>query len=553
MPKIFKIVCLFVLCISIEGIAQTKRHPALDKKISLNSNEQLLKDVLNKISAKTGLYFSYDPTVFDAEKRVTIHYSQQKTEEILKDLFRDEYVFKLLQNQVIITKPFNRLNRKESAEVKNLHFKFSGSVRNKIGDDPIPYASISILGKAIGTITNTDGEYELKLPIRHRKDTLVVSCLGYNQKFIELDTLKSSKLDFVLQPIDIKLKEIQITAIDPIEVIDKMLYNIEDNYPYESNLMTAFYREVLLQDEKYISVSEAILNILKASYESKFREDRIRFLKGRKSHEVDPFKWVDFKMQGGPYYITKLDVIKTMDTFLDPEYRLFYSYEADKITEYHGRMAYVIRFRPILKMDFLSYEGRLFIDKKTHALLHAEFELSRDGKKLARKSLIRKKPKKFHVRPIDLKYEVAYKQTEGKWHLNTAKTSVMFHVRSKRDKINSVFHSISDLLITDHEKTNLKRFDKEESFQSSDIFTEQIKEYDPDFWGQFNVIKPTQDLKKALSGIELQNNFDLDPFSAQEEKRVHKTKLDKNNLQSNKQLRRNKKKNKQSTTNQNLN
>ena len=511
MLRIFKIVCLIALSTFFQSVAQNERHPVLDKEISIEAHEESLKKILNKISSKTGLHFSYDPTVFNVQKTISVNYQNRKAEEILKDLLSDGYAFKILKNQVIITKPINERKSLDSSSIINEYLKLSGSIGNQFDRSPIPYASISIHGKAIGTITNIDGDFDLKIPAKHKTDTLIVSCLGYTQKFIELDTLRSLSLNLMLRPVDIRLPEIKITVVDPIGIIDKMLENIKHNYPYEPHLMTAFYREVLLQDDKYINVSEAVLNILKASYESVHKEDRVRFLKGRKSREVLPFQWVDFKMQGGPYYITKLDVIKTMDSFLDPEYRNLYDYQTEQLIEYLDRPVYIIRFFPIEKMDFLSYEGKLFIDKETHALVHAQFELSRDGKKVARKSLVRKKPKQFRVRPIDLKYRVSYKKANGKWHLNTAKTSVKFRVRSKRDKINSVFHSVSDLLITDHERTEIRRFVREESLRSSDIFTDIIRDYDPEFWDQFNVIKPNEDLRKALEGINLEKESSLEP------------------------------------------
>jgi Holliday junction resolvase RusA-like endonuclease len=85
--------------------------------------------------------------------------------------------------------------------------------------------------------------------------------------------------------------------------------------------------------------------------------------------------------------------------------------------------------------------------------------------------------------------------------LSTAQTSVRFRVRSRNDKINSVFHSVSDLLVTNHERTALKRFDKDETFLPTDIFTEMIIDYDKEFWGDFNIIQPDDDLRKALKDI----------------------------------------------------
>ena len=123
--------------------------------------------------------------------------------------------------------------------------------------------------------------------------------------------------------------------------------------------------------------------------------------------------------------------------------------------------------------------------------------------KYARESLIRKKPRGFKVRPLDLDYQVNYALSQGRWHLSTAQTSVRFRVRSRNDKVNSVFHSVSDLLVTSHESTSLRRFVKDETFQSTDIFTETIIDYDEEFWGNFNVIQPDDDLRKAIKMINI--------------------------------------------------
>jgi hypothetical protein len=194
-----------------------------------------------------------------------------------------------------------------------------------------------------------------------------------------------------------------------------------------------------------------------------------------------------------------------MDTFIDPDYRKFYKYEAQQVITYLDRPTYIINFTINEKVDFVSYEGKLFIDQESFALVHAEFSLTKQGKKLARRTLIKKKPRSFRVRPLDMNYQVTYKETDGKLHLSSAQTSVNFRVRSKYDKINSIFHSVSDLLITDHKKTELRRFDREETYAPKDIFSELIIDYDPDFWGQYNVIKPDENLQKAVERLQKAN------------------------------------------------
>ncbi|MGQ7870113.1 carboxypeptidase-like regulatory domain-containing protein [Sunxiuqinia sp. sy24] len=479
--------------------AQEKQAIQLDAKVSVRVENGRLLDLMNQISNQTGIYFSYDPMLVNSDKAISINLQNQPIKTVLKVVFKDEFHFNLLKNQLIITNREASETSRITPQTTAIRYDLSGLILNRRNKELIPYASISVLGHPFGTISNVDGEFHLKIPPEYESDTLVISCLGYGRQYILLDTLRLKQFTVQLNPVEIQLREVKVTATDALQIMDKLIENIEQNYPTNNQLMTSFYREVLKQDNAYINVSEAIMDILKTSYTNTFREDQIRFLKGRKSPEVESsFHLVDFKMQGGPYYINKLDVIKTMDSFIDDEFRNYYSYTVERFIKYLNRPTYVIQFKPDGKFDYLTYKGKLYIDKETFALVHAEFSLSRSGKKSARRSLIKKKPRGFNVRPIDLDYTVSYKRHHNKWYFNSAQASVKFHVKSRHDKINSVFHSISDLLITDHRETNLRRFKRNENFNSSDIFSETISEYDEDFWGNYNVIKPSEDLRKAL-------------------------------------------------------
>lgn len=492
---------LFCFCFNLK--AQDEKDDGLTKKISIHAKDQSRGGILDEIAGKANVSFSYDPSILNTDQLISADFDNTETGKILEAILGAEFQIRMLGNQCIIT-----LKKVTDPQLNNLPLpvspdilRISGIITDAESGDVIPYASVSVMNKPLGTISNKDGAYELKIPGSYRNDTIVFSCMGFIQSLLDPDTLKAERVDVKMQPFNVRIGEVVVSAVDPVTVLDNFEDRISRNYPDEIRLMTSFYREVLLQDKICVNVSEAVIQILKSSYDHTFREDRIRFLKGRKSRDVQPFKWVDFKMQGGPFYMTKLDVVRTMDTFLDKEYRRFYNYELDYLIDYFGRPTYIILFEPNGKIDFPCYEGRLFIDRETYALVHAEFSLSKDGMKYARKSLIRKKPKGFNVRPLDLDYRVTYRENDGRWSLNAAQTSARFRVRSRNDKINSVFHSVSDLLVTNHEPTALKRFDKDETFLPTDIFTEMIIDYDKEFWGDFNIIQPEDDLRKALKNI----------------------------------------------------
>lgn len=499
---------LLVLLLSIRfSYGQKENISVLDKKITLEVNNESIATILDLISQQAKVFFSYDAALIKAEKQSSIAVADKTIKETLDTLFNKQFQYKLLGDQIVISAP--DAVQKKAAELgqgKAPIIVFKGKVIDREEKDVLPYSNIFIYRRNIGTVSNNDGEFVLKIPESMKHDTVVVSCLGYRQYLQPISELTDQSYTIPLQPTSVQLKEVKVTVIYPEEIISKILSKIQLNYPRDNEIMTSFYREVLKQDSKYIDVAEALMEIRKASYDNTFAQDKVKVIKGRKSLNVMPFKFVDFKIQGGPYYITKLDVVKTLDTFLDPEFRDFYKYTMDEIVEVDNRETYVIQFKPKEKVDYPCYQGKLYVDMSSFALVRAEFSLSRSGLKFARESLIRKKPKDFYVRPINVEYKVSYRRANNKWHLSTAQASLNFRVRSKQDKVNSVFHSDSDLLITDIKPDEGTRFKKDETFNSNEIFTEVVTNYDDGFWGDNNIIKPSEELRKSLQEYSQRND-----------------------------------------------
>lgn len=487
---------------------QGENNAALEQTISIEAHHETLATVLDKIASQAGVYFSYDPSLIGADKKIDTSLTDKSMREILDVLLASKFTYQVLDNQIVITAPV-------STGVKELEgefppspgiITFRGRVLDRDEKDPLPFTSISLQDRHIGTISNIDGDFELKIAPEMLRDTVIFSCMGYRQFSLPVREIREDAVTIFLQPATFQLKEIQVTYISPEDIIRRIVAKIPLNYASEEHIMTSFYREVLQQDQHYIDVGEAVIDIRKASYGNTFSEDKAKLIKGRKSFNVKPFHGVDFKIQGGPYYITKLDVVKTLDSFLDPEYIAFYKYSLDDIVNFNDRPTYVIRFKPREKVDDPFYQGKMWVDMSSFALVQAEFELSRSGLKFAQESLIQKKPKDFFVRPLHVKYLVNYRRSNGTWHLSNAQTSINFRVRSKKDRVNSLFHSASQLLITDFKPDDKTHFKRNELFGSKDIFTEMVSNYDENFWGDYNIIKPSEDLRKALKKYHLEND-----------------------------------------------
>ncbi len=500
MIKNLSFILIAILLLSLPCAAQQQDGSVFERRVSINQNNQPLNYILEQVSWQTGVYFSYNASIFNAEKRVSIDVVNKSLFTVLNMLFdSDKFQFSELENQIIISKKISteliEININDSIPIK--YFFLAGKLLEKKKRNPVKYATVSVHNKPIGTISNYDGEFLLKIHPDNILDTVIISCMGYKQLVLPAHKILDEDI-FLMNPISIRIKEVKVTATTPHVLLKNIRNNITKNYTAGTKLMTAFYRETVKQNDNYINVSEAVMEILKAPYSNTLRNDVIRLIKGRKSPDVQPFQWINFKLQGGPFSMTQLDIVKTMKRFIDINYEELYKYQISKIIWYKNNPVYVLKFEPASELIFPAFEGEMYVHRETYAIVHTKFKLNRKSLREAENTMIRKKPRGVKAKPSHVQYTVNYQQFQGKWHLATAQASVKIKIKSRRDKINSEFHSISDLLITNIQPTELKRFTRNESLSRHDVFVEMINNYDEQYWENYNIIKPNEDLRKAF-------------------------------------------------------
>src|SRR6188768_1189336 len=59
---------------------------------------------------------------------------------------------------------------------------FKGHVSDKNTSAPLPYASLGVKGKSIGTIANEQGDFTLDLSKANSGDSIIISYIGYTSK-----------------------------------------------------------------------------------------------------------------------------------------------------------------------------------------------------------------------------------------------------------------------------------------------------------------------------------------------------------------------------------
>ena len=461
----------------------------LERRINCQIDTATVEQILEKVVDENDLFFSYNPDILPRQ-RSSLQLLNVTLDELLgKILPNDEYKIEVIDNQVIIT----------LREIRSI--KLTGRLVDGRDNDPVPYATLTIAGESIGTMTNIDGRYDFIIPSRFRDKLISIRCIGFQPLELTQKELITNP-NIKLEPITIRLREIKVKPVDVAEVLRNFRSNIGKNYELSSQLMITFYRETIKRDEQYIGVWEAIMEMLKSPYTSG-AADRVRFLKGRKSNFNKTFNDVSLKIQGGPWYITTLDIVRNLETFLDPQFENLYRYRFEQPVMYNGRVTWVIRFSRKEEVDFPCYYGKILIDADTYALVNAEFGLDKKSLKMNGDTFIKKEPHGFTTRPEGAEYTVNYRLVDDRWQFYSARTDVLFAVKRNKKNFKTEYRSVSDILVTQQYSFPRKaRFGPEGLFRADDIFSDIIGQYDPEFWGNYNVIKPDDDLSKALREIE---------------------------------------------------
>ena len=383
------------------------------------------------------------------------------------------------------------------------YIKLQGLVIDANTGNPVIFASVFLKGTNIGTVTNTEGRFLLKIPVVYSDHDIGFSCMGYKEKIISVSAMKNMVWTIKLAPDIIPIPPIVVHKYDPVALLKKAVSNIPENYSTQPALMTAFYRETVKKgNSKYLSVGEAVLDVYKASYQNYLNLDRVSVYKGRKAIYVRREDTLMVKLQGGPVTAFYLDLAKNPGDLLSNYAFDYYNYSMGGEVKIDGREMLVIHFDQKDTVSIPLYRGTIYLDAKTLAIAQAEYEISPKQINKAARYLILKKPASLRVNVLSAAYLVKYRLLNGKWVLNYVRLENHFQTKWKKKLFHSTYTILSEAAVTDISYENVKKLKYRESFKWNQIFTEQVSALeDPEFWGPNNVIQPEESIQQAIHKI----------------------------------------------------
>jgi hypothetical protein len=380
--------------------------------------------------------------------------------------------------------------------------QYKGTIMDSKSKKELAFATLSVLGTNIAGVSNSEGEFSLKVPKQNSNSDLLISFLGYKNKVISLKELKSDNNQILLESFNIALGEVVVSTNDAEKLFNQVISRIEQNYSNEHSLMTGFYRETIRKRRTYLSLSESVVEIQKQPYMSNV-DDFIELFKGRKNTDYTKLDTLTFKLQGGPYTTMFLDIMKYPSLIFTDDGLKIYDFSLENNTQIDDRKVYVLAFKQKPEVNAPMYYGKLFIDTESMAIISATFNLNVEDKKAAGLMFTQKKPAGAEVYPLEASYQINYREQNGKWVFAYSRGDITFLVDWDKKLFNTTYETSVEMAVTNWRKKSNDPQKLTQKLRQNVIMMDKVSNFaDPEFWGEYNIIEPEKSIETAIKKIQ---------------------------------------------------
>jgi len=473
-------------------------------RLNIPEAQHSIESAIKIIEQQTGLSFSYNSELINKKQLVTLSARNMPLIDLLHQLFKDPSLYyTIMGKHLVIYRPVRTITANpERNQDTVMFFIVSGRVVDQESQLPLPFCSVYLVGKTIGTISNEEGEFQLKLDASELTETLSISCIGYRNFSAPVSALVGTKKDYYLNTDIIPIQEVVIRRVSPYLLLQNTRNRIRANYPLKPTILTAFYRETIQRGSRYTMVSEAILENYKCGY-GNIVSDKVKILKGRKNEDFQRDDTVMLKLKAGLGTMLLLDVVKNIPDFLTPEGQSDYTYRLTDIVIEDGRDNFVIDFTPkVGSRNRPIYSGKILIDVKDMAYKWVEFHVDPPQLDEATAQFIIRKPSNLVVKTLHADYKVSFRKSGNKYYMNMVQCETGFKIRNRHQLTGSIYKTRLEMAVIGIDSTNVNRFSPKEVARPYEFFTDQLGVYDESFWGEYNFIKPDESLETALAKLK---------------------------------------------------
>jgi len=344
--------------------------------------------------------------------------------------------------------------------------------------EALSYATVSVKKLGIGTASNLDGDFSLKVPASGANEKININFMGYTAQEMNIADI-SGRLKILLVPSSYEIAEVVVLPGDYIgDLLRKAYKSIPENYPTKSTLCDGFYRETeRLNDSLFLYFNEAVLNVYKNTYSKDLNFGQIRIEKSRKNVFPGIDSINDVRFYGGPHFPNDLDIVFSRWDFIKPSELKNWVYEMESSQS----DLYVITFKN-RKAPNSNFRGRIFINKDNMA--YEGFELKRAGLSVFSQNA----SSDAAYIPGNTTAKIGYVEQDGLYNLAyiTYKTNGVNTASKKR--IYKDIEYVTTAIKTD----SVSPIPFSQQFDYTDILSIEAENYDQSYWKDYNVLQESK-------------------------------------------------------------
>ncbi|MDW3192488.1 MAG: carboxypeptidase-like regulatory domain-containing protein [Cytophagales bacterium] len=251
-----------------------------------------------------------------------------------------------------------------------------GQIWDGTTSSPLPFCSVFIKGKEVGTVANFEGRFKINIPESMQSDTLVISHVGYKNYYAIVGEL-SEEITVKLEEAPIDLDVIQVTTdrLSAQEIFGKAIDKINSGkgYPEQDFRMDGFFREQHRSEGVPTGVLECAISVFDDDVTTKFKDIAINQFRKVYDRKQNTDQFIDTK-EGHNHLLLLLNgginLIPLARRYKSSVWKL--PLEIKELTYYNDRMVYVLaneNERRKLQLyvdvdDFTVYKNELILEAK---------------------------------------------------------------------------------------------------------------------------------------------------------------------------------------------
>lgn len=383
-----------------------------------------------------------------------------------------------------------------------------GTVLDKQTNEPMPFATITILQSKISVVTNEMGEFQFHIPEESKNNVVQISYLGYKTIKLKVNDLKPGmETTFRMESQVQQLKEVEIkekkskTAAE--DIVNRAVRSIRKNFPKDKTLYYGYYRDYISPawTVSYQNLIEAALVMEDRGFQSHdFDRTKIKLEQLRYNPAISIDSSLNFAYDGKNKYIpyatmgiaiaNELAILKAHDPIRNHKSKSFsfidvfdynfvenHHFEYEAISEEDSMLIYCIRFNRYDKITVSNSEyivnGQIFIRSDNYAILKFNYTITCNTPTYTGKFL-------------DLKLE--YKNYNDKYFLNYLSLMNCFVLKNtpSSNHLNTPYHQYRELFINKIVNEPFVSLQTKETINKrASLLTNKIPVIDG-FWDHYN-------------------------------------------------------------------